>query len=276
MTGISMRLGYADTPLGQVHYRSAGARDRTPLLLLHQTASSSAMFEPLMAALSGEFWLLAPDTPGFGCTPRPAEKAGIALYARCVRGFLDAMSVQRCMVFGHHTGASIAVQLAHDCPERVLRLALSGPTLLSAAQRSALPESAPPLRLREDGGHLLEMWQRIRAKDGDAPLSLSQRETLLNLAAGGWYREAYEAVAAQNFAGQLAALRCATLVFAGDRDLLHGSVEPSLALLRNGRSAGVAGAGTYICERRTGEVAALLRRHFCEAGESGEAGGEAI
>jgi len=271
-----MRMGYADTPLGQVHYRSAGARDGTPLLLLHQTASSSAMFEPLMAALGEEFWLLAPDTPGFGCTPRPAEKPGIALYARCARGFLDAMSVQRCMVFGHHTGASIAVQLAHDYPERVLRLALSGPTLLSPAQRSALPESAPPVRLREDGGHLLEMWRRIRAKDGDAPLELSQRETLLNLAAGGWYREAYEAVAAQDFAGQVAALRCATLVFAGDEDVLRGSVEPTLALLRNGRSAAVAGAGTYICERRTSEVAALLRRHFCGPGEPSEAGGEAI
>lgn len=275
MTGIGMRLGYADTPLGQVHYRSAGARDGTPLLLLHQTASSSAMFEPLMEALGEEFWLLAPDTPGFGGTPRPAEKASIALYARYACGFLDAMSVQRCMVFGHHTGASIAVQLAHDFPERVLRLALSGPTLLSPAQRSALPESAPPVNLRGDGGHLLEMWQRIRAKDGDALLALSQRETLLNLAAGGWYRESYEAVAAQDFAGQLAALRCATLVFAGDRDLLHGSVEPSLALLRNGRSAEVSGVGTYICERRTDEVAALLRRHFCEAGESAEADGEA-
>jgi len=160
-----MRMGYADTPLGQVHYRSAGARDGTPLLLLHQTASSSAMFEPLMEALGGEFWLLAPDTPGFGGTPRPAEQASIALYARCVRGFLDAMSVSRCMVFGHHTGASIAVQLAHDAPERVLRLALSGPTLLSPAQRSAGPpprsqsprrspapgcrSSSPPARLRQ-------------------------------------------------------------------------------------------------------------------------------
>ncbi len=39
--------GYVETAAGQLHYRSAGDRTAPSLLLLHQTASSSAMDEAL-------------------------------------------------------------------------------------------------------------------------------------------------------------------------------------------------------------------------------------
>src|SRR3954454_20419804 len=52
-------------------YREAGPKDAPTLLLLHGLPSSSRMFEPLFARLSGEYHLVAPDCPGFGHSDWP-------------------------------------------------------------------------------------------------------------------------------------------------------------------------------------------------------------
>ncbi|MBK8783748.1 MAG: hypothetical protein IPO22_18520 [Anaerolineales bacterium] len=66
-----IRKGYVDTPNGQVHFRQLKKVDGVPLVLLHQTASSGMMFEPLMTLLSDSFHTLALDTPGFGASFLP-------------------------------------------------------------------------------------------------------------------------------------------------------------------------------------------------------------
>ena len=80
-----IRKGYVATSAGQAHYRTAGESSAPAILMLHQTASSSAMYEPLMERLGAEYFLFAPDTPGFGGTFFPAEVASIALYAQVLR-----------------------------------------------------------------------------------------------------------------------------------------------------------------------------------------------
>ena len=47
-----------------IFYREAGPSDAPTLLLLHGFPSSSRMFEPLFARLSGRYHLVAPDYPG--------------------------------------------------------------------------------------------------------------------------------------------------------------------------------------------------------------------
>ena len=57
-----------------IFYREAGPKDAPVLLLLHGLPSSSRMFEPLFARLSGEYHLIAPDYPGFGHSDWPDPK----------------------------------------------------------------------------------------------------------------------------------------------------------------------------------------------------------
>src|ERR1700704_740335 len=54
-----------------IFYREAGAANSPTVLLLHGFTSSSPLFEPLLARLSGQFHLLAPDYPGFGHSDAP-------------------------------------------------------------------------------------------------------------------------------------------------------------------------------------------------------------
>lgn len=257
-----IRRAYCDIATGQLHYRYSGDPGKTTLLLLHQSPSSSVMYEALMRTLGNDYWLLAPDTPGFGQSDPLNEPVSIVAYARAILQFLKTLNRERILLFGHHTGASVAVQLAYDNPTLVAAMALSGPTLLSDALKAALPGKAEPFSLAEDGSHLLGMWRRMRAKEPDAPLALTLRETLLGLAAGQSYADAYRAVIAQPFGEQLQALDCPVLVFAGDGDPLHGQLDAAHGLLKHGEKREISGASTYVCDLRADHVAASLKDFF--------------
>lgn len=263
MSANQIRRGYVDCEFGQLHYRIAG-KDRKPwLVLIHQTPSSSVMYEPLMLELAGDFHIVAPDFPGFGQSDSLPVKGSIALYANALQQGLTNLGIKKAFLFGHHTGASIAVQMAYDRPKFVKAMALSGPTLLNEQQKMDLPKRAKPFVLKETGRHFMNMWERIRGKDNTVPLDLSVRETLLALALGEHYLEAYSGVAEQDFESQLAAVQCQTLVFAGTRDLLYATLDPSMDILKKkGTKAVIDGAATYVCETHTQEVAQLLKDFF--------------
>jgi haloalkane dehalogenase len=261
-----IRRGYVTVSGLRMHYRSAGALSSPTLLCLHQSPSSSAMYEPLMRLLADEYHLLAPDTPGFGDSDALAGNISnleITDYANVMHEFLQQLGVERCFVFGHHTGAGIAVQLEYDFPGTAIAIVLSGPTLLSNHQKKSLPALASAIEIRMDGSHLQKMWRRIAAKDPDAPAHLLQREVQSAFASGASYQASYLAITRQRFAQQLPAIECPTLVYAGDCDPLYPAVQPTLALLPRGELATLAGGErTYVCERQVEPVAALLREFF--------------
>ena len=77
--------GYADTSLGQIHYVEAG--EGPPIVLLHQTASSSVMYARAMPLLAANYRAIAIDTPGFGMSDPPSSSQDIIEhYADAVAG----------------------------------------------------------------------------------------------------------------------------------------------------------------------------------------------
>lgn len=260
-----VRRAYADLSWGQMHYRSAGDSNTPVLVLLHQSPSHSVMYEKLMAMLADRFHLLAPDTPGFGNSDLlPAGVAAdIPAYAAAITELLSHLGVERCGLFGHHTGAAIAAEIASEQPQLVAALALSGPTLLSEEQKTALPAMASYLPPVADGEHLAQMWQRIRTKDEEATPALIQREVLSALACGEAYGSSYLAVTQHDFAGCLAKIDCRALVFAGDRDPLFDAVQPTIAALAKGEGVALdGGERTYVCDRQSEQIGALLSEFF--------------
>ncbi|HSC39173.1 MAG TPA: alpha/beta fold hydrolase, partial [Chitinophagaceae bacterium] len=55
-----------------IFYREAGDKSKPALLLLHGFPSSSHMFRDLIADLKDDYYLVAPDFPGFGQSSAPA------------------------------------------------------------------------------------------------------------------------------------------------------------------------------------------------------------
>jgi pimeloyl-ACP methyl ester carboxylesterase len=266
MTLKTMRRHYIDIKYEsgqrQLHYRTAGDASLPVLLMVHQTPSSSVMFESLAQRLSNRFYCVAPDMPGFGQSDALDEIASVAAYAAALAELLKGLDLEHGFLFGHHTGAAVVVQMAFNNPALASSIALSGPTLLSEKLKEVLPTKAQAFPLTEDGSHLSAMWQRMRAKDAEAPLELSLRETLLGLSLGEQYPGAYQAVIEHDFESQLAAINCPVLVFAGDQDPLYGQLDASYSLLKRGEKAVLKGIGSYSCDRRSGEVAGLLDEFF--------------
>lgn len=160
-----VRRGFVDLPEGQVHYREAGARDAPVLVLIHASPGSASGLVPVMQALARRGRrVIAPDTMGngdsWGAMP---ETPDIGFFADCLRAALDGLGLQRCDLYGTHTGGSIAAQLAIDTPDRVNRLALDGIGLYSEQmQAEILDRYAPELQADLHGGHLNWIWHFVR------------------------------------------------------------------------------------------------------------------
>lgn len=257
-----MLKSYSHTSAGQIHYRFTLKRSSDlPVVLLHQTASSSVMYEAVMKLLADTYWLVAPDTPGFGESFTPLEQPSIKTYANAIYEWLQTLDIKECWLFGHHTGAAIAVQLVHEHPPLARKLILSGPPYLNEKQKQTLAAKVGPLRLQENGSHLINIWERILSREPDLPLPLVHRECLLTLQARNHYL-AYQAVFEQDFAAQLKTIACPTLVMAGNLDTIAESVEPTFNALPNAAMSMIPDAGTYICDQQPAVVAAILKEFF--------------
>ena len=119
-----MRFGYADTAMGQVHYRRMG--QGAPLLLLGSSGRSSSIFEPLLPLLAPHVDAIALDTPGFGQSCALPLGATIEQLAECAAAVLDDLGIGRCHIYGLHTGNKIATAFAGRWPQRVDQLVLAG------------------------------------------------------------------------------------------------------------------------------------------------------
>ena len=70
--------------------------------------------------------MLAMDMPLYNDSYKLEGEPSIAVWTKAALGFIDAAGVKKRRIAGHHMGASVAVELAAEHPERVNKLVLSG------------------------------------------------------------------------------------------------------------------------------------------------------
>lgn len=119
------RRGYADWAGGQLHYRHAGAGPA--VILLGGAPRSGGQFDPVTERLAAAgLHAIAPDIPGFGgSTPAPPGTA-MEDIAGCLVALLDALAVDRAVLFGLHSGHKLAAAFAARWPERTAGLIVAG------------------------------------------------------------------------------------------------------------------------------------------------------
>lgn len=150
---------------GLVHLRVAGnVGDQPPVLMLHPSPASSLFLTPVIEAVGEHRHVFAPDTLGNGDSPPPAPAApDMAYYADSIRRLLDALDIEQCDVFGSHTGAHIATELALLAPERVRGIVFDGVLLLDDPGREQFLEHyAPPQTTDAIGSQLNWAWHYVR------------------------------------------------------------------------------------------------------------------
>ncbi|HEX4947308.1 MAG TPA: alpha/beta fold hydrolase [Blastocatellia bacterium] len=103
------------------------AENKPTLVLLHGSPGQSGDFARLAPALAPDFYLIAPDLPGFANSTRDVLEYSIRAHARYVLQLLDELHIQRAHVVGFSMGGGVALNLADIAPERVASI-----TMLSA------------------------------------------------------------------------------------------------------------------------------------------------
>lgn len=162
-TDIPVDRGFLRLREGLMHYRCAGAGPRT-MWLMHASPASSASLQGLVLALGRECRAIAPDTPGYGDSAGLAvEQPGLAEYADAQLRMMDEAGVNCAVLYGHHTGAHIAIEMAIRAPERVSGLVLEGLLWLDDAERDEyLRAYAPPMPPDAWGTQVFQALQWLR------------------------------------------------------------------------------------------------------------------
>jgi pimeloyl-ACP methyl ester carboxylesterase len=264
VASAGIRRSLIDTGFGQVHVRLAGQSGAAvPLVLLHMTPLSSAMYDPLLPLFGRDRLVIAPDRLGFGFSDLPDHPLSMSEYAASTLDVLDALGVDAFDVLGTHTGSVEAVELASSHPSRVRKVVLVGIpayTQPELEQRTYRLAGAPPPA--EDGSHLAWHWQRrflYRQPPYDLPLfHWRLLQELLPGTNAGW---AYKAVFDYPMAARLARLEQPVLVLAPHDDLWEQTQRVSISggLPPRASFVELAHLGLDIAYYATDEVFSLVR-----------------
>jgi pimeloyl-ACP methyl ester carboxylesterase len=251
---------------GLVHYRHADGGDPTgksgddralPTILMHASPASSRSVEPLALALAsaGRCRVIAPDTPGNGDSAALLEPApAVGDYAAAMVRMLDALQLERVNLYGFHTGAHIAVEMAIAHPQRVGRIALDGLLWLEDGEREAFLENyAPPLVADHAGTQVFQALQFIRDQawffphfrrdaahnlgGGAMPPELLHALTVDLLKAAPTYHLAYRAVFRHRLDLRLPMVPVPALLLADESDPTRESMRRAADVLPGARLA---------------------------------------
>lgn len=165
---------------GPVHMRRlprGGGAKGPPLLLFHPSPNSSRGLVPIMQALHGAGIgqdCIAIDTLGNGDSPPPTpDVPDIAYFADAMVRLMDAMGVERADLYGAHTGARIACELAATRSDRVGRVIFQGISDFDEATRSQRLESyAPAIDYDDYGRQFVWAFNFVRDQALHAPYFL--------------------------------------------------------------------------------------------------------
>ncbi|ATF11855.1 alpha/beta hydrolase [Brevibacillus brevis X23] len=105
-----------------IFYREAGNQENPTILLLHGFPSSSHMYRNLIAELSNEYHIIAPDYPGFGNSDQPSMADFAYTFdnlADVMDAFVEQLPLKKYSIYVHDYGAPVGFRLAIKHPERV-------------------------------------------------------------------------------------------------------------------------------------------------------------
>ena len=229
--------------VGSRHVRLLTAGRGRGVLLLHGSPSTADALRPMIDALQRDFLVIAPDTPGNGASdPLPGDAPDAACYADALAELLDALNLAAVAVYGYHTGAVFAAELARRHPSRVSCVVCDGYPLWTPAEARELAHGyLPPLVPTADGAHMASIWSRVidqnwyfpwhikasarRIERGTGDIARLHIGAMELLQAGDHYRAPYAAALKADGAARLEALAAPTLVTAAANDVLLGHLD---------------------------------------------------
>lgn len=198
-------------------HRLDGPEDAPLVVLGPSLGTTSALWDPQLAALTRHWRVLRYELPGHGGAPVPDGPFGVEDLAAAVVDLLDRAGAARAAIAGVSLGGAVAMTVALRAPERVASLAL-----LCTSPRFGEPE---PWReraalVRREGVEGVAASAPSRWFTPDFAAADAEPYVAMNrTAAPDGYAACCEALANFDVTDRLGRITAPTLVIAGAQDL---------------------------------------------------------
>lgn len=189
-----------------------------PVLLIHGVGLNADFWEPQIAALAPKRRVVAPDLSGHGQSAALPADAGLDLYVAAMAELIDGLGLSPVPVVGHAFGATVALGLALDYPQKVAALVALNPVYCrDAAARAAVEGRAQ--RAQSGAVDVIGTLQRWFPDNPNGPLALKVASWLRAVDRKD-YATAYRvfATADRLHEGRLGGLTCRALFMTGVAD----------------------------------------------------------
>ena len=237
----NVRKRYVDLADGQIHVWERSGLSPA-IVFLHQTASSGSSFAEVMAKINVPNRLIAIDTPGFGGSFDPKGWPSMAKYAAWAMATLDRMKVRRFHLFGHHTGASLATEIAWQYPKRVASVMMLGPVPMTPEERRKFRGAYDgPIAPKPDGSHFIVNWNYCHKHNPNGDLEIIHEEVVNMARAWKGRPQAYRAVSFHDSMARLAKLKSPILLMTSPEDFFYPLFDSVRALRPDAKVAIVGG-----------------------------------
>ena len=112
----------------RVHYVDEGAKDASPVLLLHGEPSWSYLYRHMIPPIAASgLRAIAPDLPGFGRSDKPVRRSdySYASHVDWMRQFIEAIDLQNITLVCQDWGSLIGLRIAAENESRFARIVLA-------------------------------------------------------------------------------------------------------------------------------------------------------
>lgn len=138
--------GYETVDGVKIFYREAGDPSKPSIVMLHGFPSSSHQYRDLIRDLSDDYYVIAPDYPGFGSSDAPSAEEFTYTFdnvAQYMGSFIEQRGIDEYALVIHDYGAPIGFRIAVEQPERVTALLVQNG---NAYIEGVSPASSEPLK----------------------------------------------------------------------------------------------------------------------------------
>jgi 3-oxoadipate enol-lactonase len=257
-------MSLAELPGLKLHYRDEG--QGAALLLLHGLGSSGADWELVAPGFAKDHRVLTPDLRGHGETEKPAGGYGVALHARDVAAFLDALKLKAVDVVGLSMGGMVAFQLAVDRPDLVRSMVIvnSGPDMVPRKLKVKLGFATRLMLLRLLGPKRFAAMiaKRLFPKPEQAALR-EQIAARLGANAPDVYLRATRGLIGWSVIDRIGEIAAPVLVVSSERDYTPLAAKQAYAAkLRNARVVELKDSGHAAPADQPQALTELIREHI--------------
>lgn len=222
----------------ETFYLEAGPVDAPPVVLVHGLGATNASMLPLLAALSRDFHVLAPDLPGHGGSQAKSDQHGAQFLGTWLLAFIRETCSASPVLVGNSLGGRTALEAALLSPYDVRGLVLLCPAVAFRKLRQFVPIvrlvrneiAALPVRIPRgvvtrglrslfaDPTRLPDAWHEAAVDEFIRVLSLRPNRLAIFSALRNVYLD--EPFGETGFWERLPGLRPPALFLWGDRDVL--------------------------------------------------------